>query len=68
VQACCLHTPFKGEAICEYQVEKHKNPENCPSFGVWKKGMNEGCCFKRVVEMERIAPVGLLFFHLSSVR
>ena len=26
----CLHTPFKGEAICEYQVEKHKNPENSP--------------------------------------
>jgi len=47
VQACCLHTPFKGEEICECQVEKHKNPENCPSFGVWKKGMNEGCCFKR---------------------
>jgi len=39
VRACCLHTPFKGEAICEYQVEKHKNPENCPSFGVWKKSI-----------------------------
>ena len=37
VRARCLHTPFKGEAICEYQVEKHKNPKNCPSFGVGEK-------------------------------
>jgi len=37
VWACCLHTPFKGEAICEYRVEKHKNPKNCPSFGVGEK-------------------------------
>jgi len=38
VQARCLHTPFKGEATCEYQVEKHKNPKNCPSYGLWEKG------------------------------
>jgi len=41
VQVCCLHTPFKGEAICEYQVEKHKNPKNCPSYSVWKKGYKD---------------------------
>jgi len=36
-----LHTPFKGEAICEYQVEKHKNPKNCPSYGVLEKGYED---------------------------
>jgi len=41
VRARCLHTPFKGEAICEYQVEKHKNPKNCPSYGVWEKGYKD---------------------------
>jgi len=39
VRAHCLHTPFKGEAICEYQVEKHKNSKNCPSYGVREKGI-----------------------------
>jgi len=23
------------------QVEKHKNPKNCPSYGVWKKGYED---------------------------
>jgi len=41
VRARCLHTPFKGEAICEYQVEKHKNPKNCPSYGVWENGYKD---------------------------
>ena len=37
VRARCLHTPFKGEAICEYLVDKYKNPKNCPSYCVWEK-------------------------------
>ena len=41
VRAHCLHTPFKGEVICEYQVDKHKNPKNCPSYGVWEKGYKD---------------------------
>jgi len=36
VRARCLHTPFKGEAICEY-----KNPKNCPSYSVWEKGYKD---------------------------
>jgi len=36
MRACCLHTPFKGEAICE-----HKNPKNCPNYGVWEKGYKD---------------------------
>jgi len=39
VRARCLHTPFKREAICEYQVEKHKNPKNCPVMVYEKKGI-----------------------------
>ena len=36
VRAHCLHTPFKGEAICE-----HKNPKNCPNYGVGEKGYKD---------------------------
>ena len=27
VRSRCLHTPFKGEAICEYQVENTRIPK-----------------------------------------
>ena len=48
VRARCLHTPFKGEAICEYQVEKHKNSKNCPSYGIHKRfWSNNGFYFRR---------------------